>query len=299
MPARKKQTQTVDVMGPADIVPFQDLIKKNNLTIVLVWANYCGHCTTYKDQVWNQLKNLPDRRAGLSTVHYDQLENVGLGSAKIDGYPSILLVGNDKVPAEFSENGESTNALPNSRDIDLMKSIVQSEPEKVINSIPNMVRAPNIATTKGDVSNTGTTTTIDNNEGKSAEFDPETESLRKELSRSLAADISKEVDKERSVGRTPNAAVPNIRDDILDTQTRASGTGALQYEYTEGKDNAEPKRVGGNLYTSLLQAATDAAPAIALTAAGVAVARRRGKRKTRRTVKRKSRSRKLSRRRRT
>jgi hypothetical protein len=69
------------------------MLKKNKVVIVLIWADYCGHCHKYKDDVWKNLLANSKRRAGLMTIHHDQLENVPEPIPKtVDGYPSVFRV---------------------------------------------------------------------------------------------------------------------------------------------------------------------------------------------------------------
>ena len=71
----------------------------------------------------------------MASVHYDQLENTSLKNAKIDGYPSLLLVGQDKKPATFNNEYGTTNALPNSNNMATMKSIVTSPKANTVSTL--------------------------------------------------------------------------------------------------------------------------------------------------------------------
>lgn len=104
----------------------ESMLKKMNLTVVLVYADWCGHCHTYKDTVWKQLEGLSNKKVGLAKLNEKALPHSPLSSAKINGYPSILVVGQDGKPAEFKDEstGEPTNALPNARDTEMMKGLV-------------------------------------------------------------------------------------------------------------------------------------------------------------------------------
>ena len=64
---------SVDVTKTGDIPQLSDILNKNKFIIVLVWADYCGHCHTFKDQVWNKLLANKQRKAGLASIHFDQL----------------------------------------------------------------------------------------------------------------------------------------------------------------------------------------------------------------------------------
>jgi hypothetical protein len=64
------------------------------------------------------------------------LSKTSLASAKINGYPSLLLVGDDKRPAEFtSPEGEPTNAMPNT-EIKTLETMLKTMPDKVNSGNP-------------------------------------------------------------------------------------------------------------------------------------------------------------------
>ena len=89
----KTPSNVLDVTSPAHIPKIHDMLKKNKVVIVLIWADYCGHCHKYKDDVWKNLLTNSKRRAGLMTIHHDQLENVPEPIPKtVDGYPSVFRV---------------------------------------------------------------------------------------------------------------------------------------------------------------------------------------------------------------
>jgi len=95
-------------------------------------------------------------------------------------------------------------------------------------------------------------------------------------------------------------SAPDVRSDVLNSQKRAPES----LEFTPEQANEAPRAgkgaaIGGSLYSSLLEAARAAGPAVALTAAAVAMGRgrrvsrkgRRGSRKVRKTRKGRSASR--------
>ena len=123
-PAKKSRTKksrtktscaktSVDVRSPADVKDLERNIDNGPITIVLIYADWCGHCTRFKEEVWSKLLSKP-RRVNLASIHHDQLSNTSLRDAKIAGYPSVLVVGKDGKPAVFKpeETGEPTNAMP-------------------------------------------------------------------------------------------------------------------------------------------------------------------------------------------
>lgn len=133
MVSTKKQKKPVDVRSLEDVDEFEKMVAAGPITIVLVYADWCGHCQTFKKNVWSNLTSMQNRKVNLASVHYDQLENTSQKDAKIEGYPSVLVVGNDKKPAEFkNENGERTNALPNANNLETMKTLVEADATAIL-----------------------------------------------------------------------------------------------------------------------------------------------------------------------
>lgn len=103
----------VDVRSKTDVAGFETLLEKGPLTIVLVYADWCGACHRFKENKWNNVLSMKNRTMNISSVREDMLGETSLANAKVPHYPTLLLVGKDKKPAEFTmPNGEVTNALP-------------------------------------------------------------------------------------------------------------------------------------------------------------------------------------------
>lgn len=130
--------KSVDIRDEKDIPQFESMLQTGPITIVLVYADWCGHCTSFKKNIWSKLKSMNHRKLPLASVHYDQFPKTSLADAKLEGYPSVLVVGTDKKPAEF--NG--TNAMPNHNDLKLMQTLVSREPASVINSLTPIETPP-------------------------------------------------------------------------------------------------------------------------------------------------------------
>jgi thiol-disulfide isomerase/thioredoxin len=120
----------LDVTEPSHFTQLKDLIAANDITIVLFWADYCGHCDVYKQKVWNKLKAMPNKKAGLASIHYDQVENSPLSAAKYTGYPSIIYVNKNGTMREFKdEEGAKSNSITTdaANNLEYMKSVVQGQ----------------------------------------------------------------------------------------------------------------------------------------------------------------------------
>ena len=119
-----KVSLPLDVRSSSDIPAFEKILEKGPMAVVLVYADWCGHCDKYKKNVWNPLKSLKNKTMNMASVHYDQLANTSISNAKLEGYPSVLVVGKDKIPATFNSNSGTTNAMPTSNDASTMKRLV-------------------------------------------------------------------------------------------------------------------------------------------------------------------------------
>jgi thiol-disulfide isomerase/thioredoxin len=159
----------LDVTEPSQFTQLKDLIAANDTTIVLFWADYCGHCDVYKQKVWNKLKAMPNKKAGLASIHYDQVENSPLSAAKYSGYPSIIYVNKNGTMREFKDDeGGKSNSITTdaANNLEYMKSVVQGRKttgaEDIIENSENdptpafseQADATRQMTTKADVRNT-------------------------------------------------------------------------------------------------------------------------------------------------
>ena len=133
MVKQKKPVDVLDVRSPNDVPAFEDMIQAGPITVVLVYADWCGHCVNYKKNVWKNLTAMGNRKVNLASVHFDQLANTSQKDAKIEGYPSVLIVGNDKKAADFKkEDGQKTNALPNANNLEAMKTLVSADAKTIV-----------------------------------------------------------------------------------------------------------------------------------------------------------------------
>lgn len=254
MPARK-QKSVPDIRSSKDISALKEVLKSHPITLVLVYADWCGHCTTYKADTWKNLSQLPNRTVGMAQLNSDVLEESPLKDAKISGYPSVLLVGNDGRPAEFKENGEMTNAIPNARDLTAMTSIATA-PQKTLNEAVNNASL-NSPPTNGD---------------PSANLTEEADANRRNSSSMILNSLS--------ATSLDSPSLPNVEEDILKSQEENAASGSEEM-------------MGGSLYQALVDAGKMVAPAAALTMGAVWATRRARRGKKSRKGKGKGRSLKL------
>lgn len=147
----------MDVASDTDLAKLSDLLKKHKVVVVLIHADWCGHCQTFKP-LWEDYKKIPGRNVPMVSVNEQMLSKTPFKDAKLDGYPSTLVYsGKDGSFGSFTkENGEETHSVPNSRDKRVMSKLLRTR--------PSMMRKVNVA----------------NNNSESANPTPEAEALRNE-----------------------------------------------------------------------------------------------------------------------
>lgn len=113
-------TGRIDVRSPSDIPKFESLLSKGPMAVVLVYADWCGHCMNFKQNVWNKDTLSKPSKLNAAAVHYDMVENTSMKNANVSGYPSMFLVGKDKKPEPINtpKNSEELvnmlNTIPKS-----------------------------------------------------------------------------------------------------------------------------------------------------------------------------------------
>jgi hypothetical protein len=123
------------------VTGFEKLLEKGPLTLVLVYADWCGACHRFKENTWNNVTRMKDRTMNIGSVREDMLPETSLANAKISHYPSLLLVGSDKRPAEFtSPEGQSTNALPNNETKNIQQLL-----KTPVEEVPAVSQAKNVS----------------------------------------------------------------------------------------------------------------------------------------------------------
>ena len=248
----------IDVQTIQDVGKLVEHIKNNVVTLLLIYADWCGHCGTFKDSIWKKLAGMKNRKVAMAQVNEKVLEHVKnhIPNLKIDGYPTNVLVGRDMTPATMTdaETGEPTNALPNTRDMASMTKLVTANPAEVIanngmgeiNEVPSSSASPTAAANEAR-----------NNAGN--------ETMEK---------VNNGINSDESIP-VPNP--PNVEDDLL------TASQVTPDEKPEKPNSAAT--VGGSLYAALLEAAGELAVPVGLTAAAVSLTSRKNKHKRKGTAK--------------
>lgn len=81
----------VDVRSASDIPKFESMIHMGPV-YVLVYADWCGHCQRFKENVWNDVVTSNNKAVNAAAVHYDMVDKTSMKNANIEGYPTLFEV---------------------------------------------------------------------------------------------------------------------------------------------------------------------------------------------------------------
>lgn len=81
----------VDVRSEKDIPKFESMVKTGPV-FVLVYADWCGHCRRFKQEMWDEVANSPNKEVNTAAVHYNMVDKTSMKSTPIEGYPTLFEV---------------------------------------------------------------------------------------------------------------------------------------------------------------------------------------------------------------
>lgn len=111
--SRRRSGGVLDVRSPSALRSFEKMLETGPVTLVLVYADWCGACHKFRDEVWSPLTAMKNATMNRAAIREDMIGKSSLANVERKFYPTLLLVGNDKKPATFpGENGMPTNAMP-------------------------------------------------------------------------------------------------------------------------------------------------------------------------------------------
>ena len=111
---KSKAGSVLKVDSPVKVKTLESLLKKGGITIVLVYADWCGHCHRFQKDLWNPACKKPAAHNRVA-LNEKVLPETSLKDVNISHYPSVLLVENGRAKEFKDENGEPTNAIPTPR----------------------------------------------------------------------------------------------------------------------------------------------------------------------------------------
>jgi thiol-disulfide isomerase/thioredoxin len=113
-----------------DLNELDKRLEAGPITLVFVYADWCGHCQRYKPNM-EELEGMSNRSVQTVRIRDDVFPKSSINGAKIEGYPSLLLIKprenaeeNPKPIVFEQENGETTNVIPDHHNMQNMGAIV-------------------------------------------------------------------------------------------------------------------------------------------------------------------------------
>jgi len=142
-------TPPLDVRSEDSISSLMKLVKKGPITIVLVYADWCGHCHTYKPKFDEAAKNRksPFQVASINETMINSVNKRiksinNSANINVSGYPSVVSLNNKgEFVKDLSQeaaikmlNTPMPNAIPNAP-----KNVMENAPKNVMENAPKNV----------------------------------------------------------------------------------------------------------------------------------------------------------------
>lgn len=137
MPPAKK---LLKLEPKGDIKDLKKLFSKSKVVILVVFANWCGHCQTMKKNIWEPLC----KKEGVSAEHVAAVENSVLEAANekeilanVEGYPTVIKI----------KNGKPVESIPLPSTVEEMTTLVNKAKEESENEGQGVQSTPFTQTT--------------------------------------------------------------------------------------------------------------------------------------------------------
>ncbi len=118
----------VDVRSDGDVPKFESMVKTGPV-YVLVYADWCGHCQRFKQNVWDDVAKSHEKAVNTAAVHYNMVDKTSMKNAPIEGYPTLF-----EVKPTPSNNISTPVETPQSKE-ELQKLVGTNEAENLLESV--------------------------------------------------------------------------------------------------------------------------------------------------------------------
>jgi thiol-disulfide isomerase/thioredoxin len=262
------------VMPPIDVNKagmMDELAKriKKGLTIVLVYANWCGHCHTYKPK-FEELqanKNRSVETAAVESEFWDEAQKkLNIKNGAIEGYPSVIAVSPEGTVVNFRDSeGSMTNTVPDHNNMDYMKTIME-------NGLPlSKKNNDNLKNNTNNNGNSNLNRTMNTSRTLNSHLIENMSNAVEEVNTSESFESSNPPDE------TNDSLVPNTKKEIDSLVYPPSYGTATQEQLQRGGDCGcalGMRRGGGGLYGLLTSVAAEAATPALLLGTGAYLAKK-------------------------
>ena len=121
---KSKKSTPITVSSSSNIPALEKLLRSGRITIVFVFAEWCGACHKFSKDIWGPMskENAIHNRIA---VRDDMVGKTSLSKAKFDYLPSILVVDEKGDVQTFqTPEGKVTNAMPTPKSLEDMTRVV-------------------------------------------------------------------------------------------------------------------------------------------------------------------------------
>ncbi len=127
----------VDVRSESDIPKFESMVKTGPV-FVLVYADWCGHCQRFKQNVWDDVAKSSAKNVNTAAVHYNMVNKTTMKNAPLEGYPTLFEVkptatSNVTKPVNTPQNKEELQKLVGTNKAENLLESVETTPNNIGN----------------------------------------------------------------------------------------------------------------------------------------------------------------------
>jgi thiol-disulfide isomerase/thioredoxin len=116
----------VDITNDSQLSELDERIRIGPVTLVLVYADWCGHCQRFKPMM-SQLEKIPGRSVQTARIRDDMFPKSSINGEKLSGYPSLMLIDKNGNSTLFKDKeGEVSNTVPDYTDMNKMATLVRN-----------------------------------------------------------------------------------------------------------------------------------------------------------------------------
>lgn len=121
--ATAKHHKVLKVDSASKIAGLEKILGNGRLTIVLIYADWCGACTRFKKSIWGPMSQRPALHNRVA-IREDLVGQTPLAGSKYKYLPTIMVVNKEGKPEQIKGPEGETNAIPTPRSLEEMKRIV-------------------------------------------------------------------------------------------------------------------------------------------------------------------------------
>jgi thiol-disulfide isomerase/thioredoxin len=134
---KQKKAPSLHVTKSSQYGALKDLMGKSPVILVLVYADWCGHCQHFKPD-WKSLEQLPNRNMAMVSIRDDVFSSSPLNNmVTAEGYPTVAVVktaSNTAVNLPTREKAKLTKVVTNGPMIAESPTPLKSNVKNVINN---------------------------------------------------------------------------------------------------------------------------------------------------------------------